>query len=292
MRAHFQNEHVGGSHDMVKACPLCSYKAGSMKSLRVHFRTRHGIDLDNPVPHSSGSGGGNGSLSNGGSPGPSNGEYSELAHALGFEDREKDSLIPSHFLVPQIEISSNSPYPAHYSFSSDSSYNFAQDETNEGGSERDSPVNVSPQSDSSSHIPSSSELNPVVVKKEIMDEQVGEKALYKDDPKTQECSDNSDEVQDMPEDLSATNSNGSSSGLSPNSKCCPPLSKVSPLKSLLRDEWKKDATSQSGQNGFTCSVNNNGSGSSSGSSRSLSDSSSHSGSNGYHTQVICPEKNS
>ena len=132
MRAHFQNEHVGGSHDMVKACPLCSYKAGSMKSLRVHFYSRHGIDLDNPMPHSpslqSSSNGGSGS------PGPcgsGNGEYSELAHALGFEDREKSSdssLIPSHFLVPQIEISSNSPYPAHFSFTADSSYNFAQDE--------------------------------------------------------------------------------------------------------------------------------------------------------------------
>ena len=120
---------------MVKACPLCSYKAGSMKSLRVHFRTRHGIDLDNPVPHSSG--GTNGSSNGGslrGSPGPNTGEYSELAHALGFEDREKmtDTLIPSHFLVPQIEISANSPYPAHYAFSADSSYNFAQDDTNGG----------------------------------------------------------------------------------------------------------------------------------------------------------------
>jgi hypothetical protein len=47
MRAHFQNEHVG-QHDLVKTCPLCSYRAGTMKSLRVHFFNRHGIDLDNP----------------------------------------------------------------------------------------------------------------------------------------------------------------------------------------------------------------------------------------------------
>lgn len=39
MRAHFQNEHVG-QHDMIKSCPLCSYRAGSMKSLRVHFFNR------------------------------------------------------------------------------------------------------------------------------------------------------------------------------------------------------------------------------------------------------------
>lgn len=39
MRAHFQNEHVG-QHDLVKSCPLCSYRAGSMKSLRIHFFNR------------------------------------------------------------------------------------------------------------------------------------------------------------------------------------------------------------------------------------------------------------
>jgi len=127
MRAHFQNEHVGGSHDIVKACPLCTYKSGSMKSLRVHFYSRHGIDLDNPLPHSpslqpstNASPGSPGHSGSGGS-----GEYSELAQALGFEDRDKSSdssLIPSHFLVPQIEISSNSPYPSHYSFTADSSY--------------------------------------------------------------------------------------------------------------------------------------------------------------------------
>lgn len=42
MRAHFQNEHVG-QHDLVKSCPLCSYRAGSMKSLRIHFFNRCGF---------------------------------------------------------------------------------------------------------------------------------------------------------------------------------------------------------------------------------------------------------
>jgi hypothetical protein len=133
MRAHFQNEHVGGSHDMVKACPLCSYKAGSMKSLRVHFYSRHGIDLDNPMPHSPLP---NTTINNGGgAPQNGNGEYSELAHALGFEDREKsssESLIPSHFLVPQIEISSNSNFMSHFPFTADNYYNFAQEERHDG----------------------------------------------------------------------------------------------------------------------------------------------------------------
>lgn len=54
MRAHFQNEHVG-QHDLVKTCPLCNYRAGTMKSLRVHFFNRHGIDLDNPGSNASSS---------------------------------------------------------------------------------------------------------------------------------------------------------------------------------------------------------------------------------------------
>jgi IKAROS family zinc finger protein len=39
MRAHFQNEHVG-QHDMVKSCPLCHYRASTMKCLRLHFFNR------------------------------------------------------------------------------------------------------------------------------------------------------------------------------------------------------------------------------------------------------------
>ncbi|CAL8115108.1 unnamed protein product [Orchesella dallaii] len=270
MRAHFQNEHVGGSHDMVKACPLCSYKAGSMKSLRVHFYSRHGIDLDNPMPHSSSILCSNGSTSASPNPcGTSNGEYSELAQALGFEDREKSSdssLIPSHFLVPQIEISSNSPYPPHFSFSADSSYNYNQDDRLGGHRSPSPPQNISPQSDSSSsHLPSSTDL--LVVKKEVMDEtspEVGE-------PKSKESSEMSDDIQDMPEDLS---SNNSSSCRSHSPKCSSSsLIKVSPLKSLLRDEWRSKESSQgNGTNGTT--------------SRERSDSSSgHSSNSNFHTQA-------
>jgi len=97
-----------------------------MKYLRMHFHSKHGIDLDNPTPQSPLFCASNGNSS--ASPGPSgNGEYSELAHALGFEDRDKsnDSIIPSHFLVPQIEISSNSAYPLNFAFNSESGYSFS-----------------------------------------------------------------------------------------------------------------------------------------------------------------------
>jgi len=89
MRAHFQNEHVG-HNDVVKTCPLCTYRATSMKSLRVHFYNRHGIDLDNPATPPA--------LSNA---------------SLRFEpdaERTSDStsplqMIPPHFLAPHVEIS-------------------------------------------------------------------------------------------------------------------------------------------------------------------------------------------
>ena len=80
------------------------------------------------------------------------------------------------------------------------------------GSGSSTPSNVSPQSDSSSNLPSSSDLTPVVVKKEVLDEQtVDNKASYKEHARSKECAENSDNVQDMPEDLSAGSSNGSTS---------------------------------------------------------------------------------
>lgn len=178
MRAHFQNEHVGGSQDVVKACPLCAYKAGSMKSLRVHFYSRHGIDLDNPMPNSPYP------VEKGSSSGSGGGEYSQLAQALGFDDREKSNgEVPSHFLVPQIEISSNSSsmYPFH--LNADSSYSFSQDE--KGG------ANVSPQSDSSITPTTSSDLVKILVKKETC---------------TEDADGPGNEDQEMPEDLSAGSS--------------------------------------------------------------------------------------
>lgn len=106
MRAHFQNEHVG-QHDLVKTCPLCSYRAGTMKSLRVHFFNRHGIDLDNPGP---------------GAPSslllaldPTNAAHLlptlTTAIAQSYSDsgdslRSSDNVTPPmHFLTPHVEIS-------------------------------------------------------------------------------------------------------------------------------------------------------------------------------------------
>ncbi|XP_034245660.1 DNA-binding protein Ikaros isoform X2 [Thrips palmi] len=110
MRAHFQNEHVG-QHDMVKSCPLCSFQAPSMKSLRVHFFNRHGIDLDNPGPslgiETSGNPGVNGGL------GATLG--SAIAGALVASPIESgESTPPMHFLTPHVEISMADP-PGAYS---------------------------------------------------------------------------------------------------------------------------------------------------------------------------------
>jgi hypothetical protein len=208
-----------------------------MKSLRVHFYSRHGIDLDNPMPHSpSMQTSSNGRAS--ASPGPNHGEYSELAHALGFEDRDKStdsSLIPSHFLVPQIEISSNSTsYPTHFSFTADSSYSYGQDERKLGekisciiksvsqlrsadgtlymffaGIRTATPSqNVSPQSDSGSNHPTSSDVVSVVVKKEIVDdlhrspEQSTLTTTRYNTKDSIDTNDDADDIQDMPEDLS------------------------------------------------------------------------------------------
>ncbi|XP_055918054.1 zinc finger protein ztf-16 isoform X2 [Eupeodes corollae] len=109
MRAHFQNEHVG-QHDLVKTCPLCSYRAGSMKSLRIHFFNRHGIDLDNPGPggpsslllalESQGSAAAfvqNLSVSQ--TPAPT---HSDSGESLRSTD---NATPPMHFLTPHVEIS-------------------------------------------------------------------------------------------------------------------------------------------------------------------------------------------
>lgn len=100
MRAHFQNEHVG-QHDMIKSCPLCSYRAGTMKSLRVHFFNRHGIDLDNPGTSVPG--------------GPMKMEavpsavYSDSGDSQGGRSVE-NTTPPMHFLTPHVEISMTEAY--------------------------------------------------------------------------------------------------------------------------------------------------------------------------------------
>ncbi|XP_077286896.1 uncharacterized protein LOC143911750 isoform X2 [Arctopsyche grandis] len=123
MRAHFQNEHVG-QHDLVKTCPLCSYRAPTMKSLRVHFFNRHGIDLDNPGPGgnpvsllaaglTSGALSIDGSLENSlgalGSLGPGlsvsvAATYSDSGDSTGARSTD-NATPPMHFLTPHVEIS-------------------------------------------------------------------------------------------------------------------------------------------------------------------------------------------
>lgn len=78
------------------------------------------------------------------------------------------------------------------------------------GSESSTPTqNISPQSDSSSNLPSSSDLVTVVVKKEVMDDQYSsEHTSNNGTSKSKNLSDINDDIQDMPEDLSSSG-NGS-----------------------------------------------------------------------------------
>lgn len=107
MRAHFQNEHVG-QNDMIKSCPLCSYRAGSMKSLRVHFFNRHGIDLDNPGPSAPSAS----SLLQGSHCSPLEvscnlnvaATYSDSGDSMGARSVD-NATPPMHFLTPHVEIS-------------------------------------------------------------------------------------------------------------------------------------------------------------------------------------------
>ncbi|KAL0268175.1 UNVERIFIED_CONTAM: hypothetical protein PYX00_010219 [Menopon gallinae] len=103
MRAHFQNEHVG-QHDMIKSCPLCSFRAGTMKSLRVHFFSRHGIDLDNP-------GNGPPAMIPLTVEATASATYSDSGDSQGARSAD-NATPPMHFLTPHVEISmtDTSPY--------------------------------------------------------------------------------------------------------------------------------------------------------------------------------------
>ncbi|XP_054266004.1 zinc finger protein ztf-16-like isoform X2 [Macrosteles quadrilineatus] len=221
MRAHFQNEHVG-QHDMIKSCPLCSYRAGSMKSLRVHFFNRHGIDLDNPGPTPSANGGAVESSVNAGG-------CSDSGDSTGARSAD-NATPPMHFLTPHVEISmTDTPAAAPFSPTQ------AREETPssclsvieplvrlngsaEGSTAGDCPG--SPQSaDSNSNAPSSSlraeqEVTPSV-------------SLI---PIKQEMDEEKRNVSEPVRLHSATSSYTST------------LIKVSPLKSLLRDDLKRRGT--------------------------------------------------
>ncbi|XP_073966497.1 uncharacterized protein isoform X1 [Choristoneura fumiferana] len=233
MRAHFQNEHVG-QHDLVKTCPLCSYRAPTMKSLRVHFFNRHGIDLDNP-------GTGNNSVSLLAA-GIANAAYADgtmdasAINALGalgsglsvsvaaaYSDsgdsngeRSVDNATPPmHYLTPHVEISmadNNETFsPGQSNHNSDSRMN------GEGPS--------SPQSGDSAGAVASSSLSaqlPAGITPSIT------LIPIKQEPNTQEESGGGESQGEA----NGGDKRGVSSSLSS-------LIKVSPLKSLLREDLRR-----------------------------------------------------
>ncbi|XP_050300304.1 zinc finger protein ztf-16-like isoform X2 [Anthonomus grandis grandis] len=275
MRAHFQNEHVG-QHDLVKLCPLCNYRAGSMKSLRIHFFNRHGIDLDNP-----------------GAPGtqsqliaaaaqqgfnPVEGALSSLnqlstnlsvsvtsGSAANYSDsgdstgnRSTDNATPPmHFLTPHVEISMADAPTSVYSPALEPPQRISQ--SSQGEPTRlvngDSPN--SPQSaDSNSNAPSSSHIQPTSLRMEQETNITPSISLIpiKQEPGTEDYNSDSSKKN------GATNpsSDGADSVTIQNAtSSLSSLIKVSPLKSLLRDDLKRKLISRSNsRNRSTVSPNN------------------------------------
>ncbi|XP_031783733.1 zinc finger protein ztf-16 isoform X1 [Nasonia vitripennis] len=213
MRAHFQNEHVG-QHDMVKSCPLCHYRASTMKCLRLHFFNRHGIDLDNPGPNSSTS------LMSSCSPGEamSSAPLSDSGDSTG--NRSADNATPPmHFLTPHVEISI--PYPEQ---------NSAMRNPSPAPLNGDSPN--SPQSaDSNSNAPTSShhQLPVNTISSHSISE--GEQIIT---PSISLIP-----IKQEPNSNGLLDENGATSSNLP----LPSLIKVSPLKSLLRDDLRRKLSS-------------------------------------------------
>ncbi|KAF4529424.1 hypothetical protein B566_EDAN003519 [Ephemera danica] len=211
MRAHFQNEHVG-HNDVVKTCPLCTFRATSMKSLRVHFYNRHGIDLDNPATPPAG---------------PSS--SSTLRFEAECVERSGDSssplqMIPPHFLAPHVEISmapSGSDFQPHGGFSPPADLSQHPASTNGTAA---SP-SASPQS-SNSNTPSSSSAQQPSEHPRLPPPSI---SLI---PIKQEPRDRDEGSSSQAQAQGSSNSDGNGapqeSALS--------LIKVSPLKSLLREE--------------------------------------------------------
>ncbi|RVE48951.1 hypothetical protein evm_006413 [Chilo suppressalis] len=227
MRAHFQNEHVG-QHDLVKTCPLCSYRAPTMKSLRVHFFNRHGIDLDNPGP-------GNNSVSllaaGIASAAYADGTMDPVAiNALGalgsglsvsvaaaYSDsgdsngaRSVDNATPPmHYLTPHVEISM-----------ADNNETFSPGQTNHSDSRMNGEGPSSPQSGDSAIASSSLSAGlPTNITPSITLIPIKQELNAQDDPGTGDTRDGE--------------SNGDKRGVSSS------LIKVSPLKSLLREDLRR-----------------------------------------------------
>lgn len=260
MRAHFQNEHVG-QHDLVKSCPLCSYRAGSMKSLRIHFFNRHGIDLDNPGPAGtqasilaaaaqqgfqmdSSTLSSLSQLTNSLSVSVTGGaNYSDSGDSTGARSTD-NATPPMHFLTPHVEISmADAPAPVF----SPSSHN--DQRSNQPGQSGESSHRVngecpgSPQSaDSNSNAPTSSHIqsNSLRLDQETSITPSISLIPIKQEPGEENNYDGS--KRNGPVNLSTT---GGVQMQTATSSSLSSLIKVSPLKSLLRDDLKRKIISRS-----------------------------------------------
>ncbi|KAK5643458.1 hypothetical protein RI129_007303 [Pyrocoelia pectoralis] len=257
MRAHFQNEHVG-QHDLVKSCPLCSYRAGSMKSLRVHFFNRHGIDLDNPGPAGSTSSllaaaaqqgytiDGNtlsslGNLSSGLSVSVA-ANYSDSGDSTGARSTD-NATPPMHFLTPHVEISmADAPAPVFSpSLCDQQRSNVQPGQSGDSTQRMNGECPSSPQSaDSNSNAPSSSHIQPSSLR---LDQETSITPSISLIPIKQEPN----------EDGYENKRNGTQTGnvqmQTATSSSLSSLIKVSPLKSLLREDLKRKIVNRNNASG-------------------------------------------
>ncbi|XP_060531263.1 zinc finger protein ztf-16 isoform X2 [Cylas formicarius] len=254
MRAHFQNEHVG-QHDLVKSCPLCNYRGGSMKSLRIHFFNRHGIDLDNPGPPGSQSqliaaaaqqGFPEGALSslnhlnsNLSVSVTTGATYSDSGDSTGARSTD-NATPPMHFLTPHVEISM-----------ADAPLSDDRPRSDQGGGGEASQINGdcpnSPQSaDSNSNAPSSSHIQSNSLRMEQETSITPSISLI---PIKQEPAEEYGDHGPKRNGSSNPGNSPSNSVQSATSSSLSSLIKVSPLKSLLRDDLKRRIISKSNTGG-------------------------------------------
>ncbi|XP_050426043.1 zinc finger protein ztf-16 [Adelges cooleyi] len=240
MRAHFQNEHVG-QHDMVKSCPLCNFRASSMKSLRVHFFNRHGIDLDNPGVGMMNSTSTNnltvdfnsGNISN-------SGACSDSGESISGNRSESNATPPMHFLTPHVEISMAEPNPLECSsFISppivDNSVkrDNVQNANNEEVVLADNDCPNSPQStDSNSNLTTLPMLSGNT-------RQEGEVSTITPSVSLIPIKQEQGEEPSRKSNLNASHNGETESGRYQSAANLSSLIKLSPLKSLLRDEFNR-----------------------------------------------------
>lgn len=255
MRAHFQNEHVG-QHDLVKTCPLCSYRAQTMKSLRVHFFNRHGIDLDNPGPGGSSvsllaAGIANAAFASDGALDPTAvnalgalGSGLSVSVATTYSDsgdstgaRSLDNATPPmHYLTPHVEISM-----------ADNNETFSPGQSNHRNSEgRMNGTGEGPHSpqsgDSACNVASSSLTMPSLPATNITPSISlipikQEPTSHDDNSQNASAPGNDDNHNDLPNGQNGNS--GEKRGQNVSSSSLSSLIKVSPLKSLLREDLRR-----------------------------------------------------